>query len=236
MKSARRHRLPKRNARNVMCGYALLRSLDPGVARAAFCDPQYRGLLNAMRYGNEGVTRERARLQLPQMTEKTISGFVEQIERVLSPSGHLFLWCDKYTVGSGGHLRYLVRAPQLSIVDLIAWNKMRPGMGRRARCVTEYIVVLQKQPTRAKGVWIDHRLLDSWTEQSDRSLHPHAKPYQLTERLIRAVTKRGDLIVDPAAGSYTVLEACIASGREFIGCDLAPPARGEGMTNGHLHA
>lgn len=220
-------RPPQPNARNVMCGLSLLRSLGAGTATAAFCDPQYRGLLDAMGYGNEGESRERARVALAQMTQKTISGFVEQIERVLKPSGHLFLWCDKYTLAEGIHKDYLAGAPQLCIVDLIAWNKGRIGMGSRARCQTEYVVVAQKKPKRARDIWTDRRLPDSWTEQSDRSLHPHAKPYRLTEALIKAVTRRGDLVVDPAAGSYVVLEACVASGREFIGCDLTrePAAR-----------
>jgi DNA modification methylase len=42
----------------------------------------------------------------------------------------------------------------------------------------------------------------------------------LIERLIRATTKAGDLVVDPCAGSYVVLEACRVSGRQFVGCDL----------------
>jgi site-specific DNA-methyltransferase (adenine-specific) len=123
-------------------------------------------------------------------------------------------------VGSGRHLGLFAYAPDLAIVDLICWNKLRNGMGRRARCRSEYLVVAQKKPTRAKGVWTDHRLDDSWPEMSDRSIHPHAKPRQLTERLIRAATKRGDLVVDPCAGSYGVLDACHATGRRFVGCDL----------------
>jgi hypothetical protein len=39
--------------------------------------------------------------------------------------------------------------------------------------------------------------------------------------LIGAVTLPGDLVVDPAAGSFTVMHAAHALGREFIGCDIA---------------
>jgi site-specific DNA-methyltransferase (adenine-specific) len=210
-----------RNARNRMDGADLLRSLRRSEARAVFLDPQYRGLLDRMRYGNEGRGRERRRATLPQMTDDAIGCFVEESARLLSPSGHLFLWVDKFTLGTGGHLRLVDRGPKLAIVDLIHWNKIRAGMGRRARCTSEYVVVVQKWPLLAKGVWTDHYLLDSWVEGADRSLHPHAKPYQLIERLIRATTRRGDLVVDPCAGSYVVLEACRATGREFVGCDLA---------------
>jgi len=80
--------------------------------------------------------------------------------------------------------------------------------------------VLPRRATRAAGVWTDNALQDVWTEMAVRSAHPHAKPYHLTERLVRATTRPGDLVVDPCAGSYVVLDACIASGREFVGCDL----------------
>jgi len=216
-----KHRLAiKRNSRNRFDGLSLLRSIYDSEASAIFFDPQYRALLDKMSYGNEGESRERKRVALPQMTDDIIDEFLGEIQRVLRPSGHLFFWVDKFTIGSGRHVRYLRPWRSLEIVDLIHWNKLRPGMGRRARCRSEYIIVVQKIPTRAKGIWNDHRIDDSWPEQSDRSVHPHAKPYQLTERLIRAVTKRGDLVVDPCAGGYSVLDACRASGREFMGCDL----------------
>jgi site-specific DNA-methyltransferase (adenine-specific) len=42
----------------------------------------------------------------------------------------------------------------------------------------------------------------------------------LQQRLIEAVTNPGDVIVDPAAGSYSVLTAANNSDRHFLGCDL----------------
>ena len=86
--------------------------------------------------------------------------------------------------------------------------------------MTEYLVVLQKKPLRAKGNWSDHSIKDSWSESADRSIHPHCKPFVLTERLIRATTKPGDTVLDPAAGSFMVLEACLASNRNFVGADI----------------
>ncbi len=210
---------PVRNSVNLMGGMALLRTLKRSEVSCCFFDPQYRALLDKMNYGNEGE-REAKRAALPQMTDDTICTFIEQIARALKPAGYLFLWVDKFTIGSGRHLRYLDRTPNLALVDLIAWNKVRIGMGRRARCATEYLIIAQKQPTMAKGTWSDHSLSDSWTETSDRSKHPHAKPVQLTIRLIKSVTKSGDLVLDPCAGSYGVLTACRATGRNFIGCDI----------------
>jgi len=50
--------------------------------------------------------------------------------------------------------------------------------------------------------------------------HPHQKPRELIKALITATTNEGDLIIDPCAGSFVVLEVCRKLKREFLGCDL----------------
>lgn len=219
LKGEKRLRDIRPNERQKLDGLDLLRALETHTASAVFWDPQYRSVLDKQNYGNEGM-RQKGRSRLAAISFDTMARMIAQIDHVLKPSGHLFFWIDKFMLAEGEHLKILQHAKMLHRVDLIAWNKGRPGMGRRARCRTEYLVVAQKRPVRAKGIWTDHRLDDCWLEHSDRSIHPHAKPMQLTMRLIRAVTKRGDLVVDPCAGGYGVLEACIETGRQFVGCDI----------------
>jgi site-specific DNA-methyltransferase (adenine-specific) len=208
-----------RNARQQMDGVELLSRIPDRIARLVIFDPQYRTGLDQLKFGNEG-SRQKARYRLPQMADDTIAFMVDEAERILKPSGHLALWVDKFSIGAGQHLKYLRRARHLRVVDLIAWNKMDIGMGRRARCVTEFLVIAQKAPQIAKGIWTDHRMTDCWAEGRNPNRHPHAKPHILTDRLIRAVTIKGELVVDPCAGGYGVLDACRLNGREFIGCDL----------------
>lgn len=210
---------PARNVRQRMSGYSLLRRLPDRCAALGILDPQYRAIMDRQAYGNEGA-RQKGRAALPQMHDSDICALVEEFERVLRPSGHLALWMDKFTLATCHYRAWLARTERLAVVDLITWNKLRPGMGRRSRNVAEFVVIVQKDPIRAKGVWTDHGIRDVWPEQQDRAIHPHAKPRQLTERLIRAVTRRGDLVVDPCAGGYGVLDACLESGRDFMGCDL----------------
>lgn len=54
-----------------------------------------------MKYGNEGKQRGKARCELTQMDKDTIMKFIKQINRVLIPSGHLFLWVDKFHLCTG---------------------------------------------------------------------------------------------------------------------------------------
>lgn len=208
-----------RNARNQIDGLELLRSIKSGTVALVVFDPQYRGILDKMRYGNEGE-RQSARSALPQMDDYTICCFMGEIERVLKPGAHVLLWTDKFAIATGRHRRHIAGGKRLSIVDLVHWNKMQIGMGKRTRCLSEYLVVAQKPPLRASGYWDDRRIPDSWVEQPDRRAHAHCKPRGLIERLTSTLTKPGELVADPCAGSYVVLDVCKSTGRQFIGGDL----------------
>ena len=82
-------------------------------------------------------------------------------------------------------------------------------------------MVLQRKPRKAKGVWIIHNIPDAWREKAKNgSGHPHKKPIGLHEELITAVSNEGDIVVDPAAGDFTVMEAAKSRQRDFLGCDL----------------
>jgi site-specific DNA-methyltransferase (adenine-specific) len=209
--------------------HSLLDTLPAASVAAVVFDPQYRGVMDQMSYGNEGA-RQRGRVALPQMPKATIDEAVAAIARVLTPSGHLFLWLDKWELVESPGSRFSPNG--LSCVDLVVWDKKRIGMGYRTRRRSEYLLVLQKPPRVARAVWTDRSIPDVWAEPISRRVHPHAKPVGLQSRLLAAVTRPGDLIVDPAAGGYSVLEAvCALPGRVFLGCDLLspPPSRLEAL-------
>lgn len=208
----------KPNTRLKMDGLKLLSHLPKESVPVAFLDPQYRGVLDRMNYGNEGKSREKRRCSLMQMPEELIAEFIRSIDSVLIPSGHLFLWMDKFHLCQG--FKTWFGDTQLDVVDLIVWNKDRFGMGYRSRRVSEYCVVLQKHPRRAKEVWKIHNIRDVWLERTKTKEHPHQKPVGLQGELIAAVSNEGDYIIDPAAGSFSVMEAALSKNRNFIGCDL----------------
>jgi site-specific DNA-methyltransferase (adenine-specific) len=212
------------DAPNVREGQDFLASLPAAGFPLCIFDPQYRGLLDHTRYGNEGE-RQKGRSLLRQMTEADIRAFLAAIDRVLMPSGHLLLWTDKFHLCTGVAPWFAGTA--FETVDLIVWNKKRFGMGYRTRRVSEYLLIVQKAPRRAKGVWTRHDIPDVWDErlpQGSRSgagpRPPHAKPIDLQSRLIEALTHEGEIVLDPAAGSYSVLAACRQVNRRFLGCDV----------------
>jgi site-specific DNA-methyltransferase (adenine-specific) len=200
----------------------LLESLPDTCTPLIFFDPQHRTVLDKLQYGNEGA-RQKGRAQLAAMSDSYIDACSCASARVLRPSGYLMLWLDTFRVGEALNGRGLGFVDVLKCVDLIAWdNDRRPGgNGYRSRRCGDYLAVLQKTPIRAKATWRDHSIRSRWVEKVDRKIHPHIKPIGLITRLIGATTHPGDLVVDPAAGSFAVMRAAQELGREFIGCDLA---------------
>ena len=199
----------------------LLESLNDNSIAVTFFDPQYRGVLDKLKYGNEGVSRGKARSSLPQMDNETIIKFINEINRVLKSSGHLFLWVDKFHLCQGV-LDWFMET-ELNLVDMIVWDKGKIGMGYRTRRKSEYLIIFQKSPVKAKACWTDHAIPDVWQEKLENSdkIHTHSKPIELQKRLIAATTQEGDFILDPAAGGYSVLTACqLLEERNFIGGDI----------------
>jgi len=203
-----------------MDGLKMLKLLPDESIPLVFFDPQYRSVMDKQNYGNEGKGRSKKRIELPQQTNTQIKNFLKEIERVLVPSGHLMLWIDKFILVSGVHS--ILEGSGLQLVDMITWNKDRMGMGYRSRRFSEHLLVLQKKPVRAKGVWVIHNIPDVWTEKIENGdkNHTHSKPVELQKRLIQATTDTHDIIIDPCAGGYSVLKACKLAGRNFLGCDI----------------
>lgn len=198
-------------------GVELLKQIPDKSLKVTFFDPQYRGILDKLSYGNEGKSRGKDRSDLPQMSEDIIKTFLKEIERVLTPSGYLFLWVDKFHLVEG--VNSWISNLNMEIVDLITWNKMKIGMGYRTRRKSEYLLVIQKLPKKAKSTWTLHNIPDVWDEKVIKT-NTHSKPIELQKQLILATTNEGDLVCDPASGGFSVFEACKLTNRNFIGGDL----------------
>ena len=199
---------------------ALLRSLPAGCTPLVFFDPQHRGILDKLKFGNEGA-RQKGRATLPAMTDDYIDASCRESARVSTPGGYLMRWIDTFGLCEAHHHRI---ADCYKCVDLIAWDNLRMGMGKRTRRRGDYLLILQK-PTITAISWHDHGIPSRWSEKVDTREHPHVKPTDLIARLIGAVTEPGDLVVDPAGGSFGVMHVARRLGRNFIGCDIAyqPP-------------
>lgn len=86
------------------------------------------------------------------------------------------------------------------------------GMGCCARGQAEYLVVLQKTLERVK--WVDRSAQQTrCLEREDAARWPPGGPACRRDQ-------RRDIVIDLAAGSFSVMEACRRTGRRFLGCDI----------------
>jgi site-specific DNA-methyltransferase (adenine-specific) len=194
----------------------LLASQSDGCAALVISDYQHRHVMDYLALGNEGA-RQKGRFTLPQMSGEYIDACEREIPRLLKPSAYYARRMDTYGLCEAHHLR--AADSGLKTVDLVAWDSARMGMGKRSRRRGDYLLILQMPPVTASN-WRDHGIPSRWVEKVDRRIHPHIKPIGLITRLIGAVTLPGDLVIDPAAGSFVVMHAALSLGREFIGVDL----------------
>ena len=96
------------------------------------------------------------------------------------------------------------------------------GLGNWLRSNAEFCFLIQKYPQKGK-VFKNRSFGNVWEENVlpvSKRKHPHQKPRELIKALILATTNEKDLIIDPCAGSFVVLEVCQELKREFLGCDL----------------
>jgi site-specific DNA-methyltransferase (adenine-specific) len=90
------------------------------------------------------------------------------------------------------------------------------------RSNAEFCFLLQKYPQSGK-LFKNRSFGNVWAEAPVRGgqrQHPHQKPRQLIKVLILATTSEQDLVVDPCAGSFVVLEVCQELNRNYCGVDL----------------
>ncbi len=97
------------------------------------------------------------------------------------------------------------------------------SVGRKARHTFNYLEMknggfpgdsIKKQNKQMRSVW---SIPNTPAREKTHGKHPTQKPLALLERLVRACTKPGDLVLDPFAGSGTTGVASVALGRSFIG-------------------
>jgi site-specific DNA-methyltransferase (adenine-specific) len=75
---------------------------------------------------------------------------------------------------------------------------------------------------RAIGsVWADCPAMTANTPlRKEATGYPTQKPLKLLERIVRASSRKGTLVVDPFCGSGSTLVAAAKHGRAFFGCDI----------------
>jgi DNA modification methylase len=151
------------------------------------------------------------------------------------PSSYVY---DKYEQITGeelGQYPLLERLDKLDEVDLIYWTRNdtpryryylvdAPGVGLQDLWVfqpgTEGMVYDRDD------LGIDQDVM--WLNRKDRERvgYPTQKPEGVLERIIRASSQKGDVVLDPFCGCGTTVAVAQRLGREWLGIDISPTAVG----------
>lgn len=70
---------------------------------------------------------------------------------------------------------------------------------------------------------IEMGITDVWDDidfYSEKRIHPTQKPIKLIERLVKASSNEGDVVLDPFSGSGSTAIACIKNNRKYIGIEI----------------
>jgi adenine-specific DNA-methyltransferase len=126
-------------------------------------------------------------------------------KRSFSPRNEKFLWYVKDA------LRYTFNLDEVRDKDVKYPNQRKNG---KLRCNP-----LGKNPS---DVWQFPKVTSGANRSSaERTSHPAQFPVAVVERIIKACSEPGDLVLDPFLGSGTVAEVALRLGRQVIGIEIS---------------
>lgn len=146
--------------------------------------------------------------------------WMDQSRRILKPTGCMWSFLSWRSM-----VTFQKAADDLGwpIESLLVWDKhhMGPGGVKGLRPTFELVALWAGD----KFAIPDRGLRDvqryDWSSTKPNG-HPAEKPVALVEWLITISTQPGNLVADFFAGSGTTAEACIKTGRDFIGSEIDP--------------
>lgn len=168
--------------------------------------------------------------------------WLEACRRVLKPEGTLWVSGTYHSIYQCGHA---LQSLNYHILNDIAWFKPNasPNLSCRFFTASHETLIWARKEKKAKhhfdyslmkeGDWKEDvlkkpglQMRSVWSMGTPKPYekkfgkHPTQKPLELLRRIVLASTKKGDIVLDPFAGSSTTGLAATANGRKFVGIDM----------------
>ncbi len=179
---------------------------------------------------------------------------VLECHRVLKPTGSMYLHCD-HTAGAWIKAMMDAVFGRKNFQNEIVWyygggGASKRRFGRKHDTILFYSKaagwIFNLDDVRVPHKWVDGQLRADGTERNEkgkipddvielhgimpwageRTGYPTQKPLALYERIIKASSKEGAIVLDPFAGCATTCVAAESLGRQWIGIDINSEARG----------
>ena len=139
-----------------------------------------------------------------------------EVSAKLRPGGSLLVACDWRQVANIGPA---IESSGLRWTNLVVWDKGSPALGVGFRAQHELFLQFTNGTSKHGSDKSTPNVIRAKRVPGKRKHHFAEKPLALLRQLIRPITKRGELVVDPFCGSGAVGCAALAEGRRFLGCD-----------------
>lgn len=169
------------------------------------------------------------------------SKWLEACKRVLKPGGTIWVSGTYHSIYQCG---YAIQKLKYHILNDVAWFKPNaaPNLSCRFFTASHETLIWARKDKKAKhtfnyeelknGNWngdflkkAGNQMRSVWAigtpkpDEKKFGKHPTQKPLDLLKRIVVASTNKGDVILDPFAGSSTTGIAAVMYGRKFIGID-----------------
>ena len=167
--------------------------------------------------------------------------WIEACKRVLKPGGTIWVSGTYHSIYQCGHA---IQSLGFHILNDISWFKPNaaPNLSCRFFTASHETLIWARKEKKGKhkfnydsmknGKWAEDfikkpnkQMRSVWSINTPKpkekkfGKHPTQKPIDLLVRIIMASTDKGDLVLDPFAGSSTTGLAAYLNGRRFIGID-----------------
>ena len=163
--------------------------------------------------------------------------WIQLCKDALTDNGTIWISGTYHNIYSIG---FALEEAGFKILNNITWQKRNPPPNLACRCFThstETIIWACKRSSKEHHTF-NYKLMkeenggkqmkDVWdgpiTPPKEKLLgkHPTQKPLYILERIIKASTNKGDIIMDPFCGSSTTGVAALSLERRYIGIDNEP--------------
>lgn len=165
-----------------------------------------------------------------------------ELKRILQPTGSIYVHCDST---AGAYLKMLMDAVfgRRNFRNEVIWKYGLGGSSPRIwskkhDCILFYSKskswYFDKPLEPASSVLMKGRMkgmTDVWdiptinNMAKERTGYPTQKPLALLERIVKASSNRGDVVLDPFCGCATALVAAEVHGRHWAGIDISHRAQ-----------
>jgi site-specific DNA-methyltransferase (adenine-specific) len=192
-----------------------IRSLPDGYADLVICDAPY-GIAYVSGYSekwNKNIIANDA-------TSDVKMACYRELARAMKADSFAVCFCSFRSYAED----YIELSKHFKIANALIWNKGGGGMGDLTHTfATDYEIAI----LCAKGAPVirgrrDGSVMTYGKVNSNDMIHPTEKPIKLMEYLVTKLSDKGDMVLDPFAGSCCVGAACQNLGRNYLGYEIDP--------------